>query len=463
MGAVRGALRPRAVLVVMVAVALVALAAGLLVIDRIGETLIDQRQQAVAEAARDYFVAFAHEEGLAPLAKALDLRERTRPAGGGFRYAVYDAEGRFLGGARLADAEDLPAQGRARIRLLTPGKHSPWQVLVQPLSVGGTLVVYENIHERAAFRRALIVSGAIALVGALGALLACGLWFNRQLLRRIEAVAGTAERIADGDLAARAPAAPQGDVFDRLGLSLNAMLDRIEALMTGMRTVTDSLAHDLRSPLTRLRADIARAAEPGLSEVSRSRALVAAQGEAERALATLSALMDIARAEAGLSSEMMAPVDLAGLIADLGELFGPVIEDAGQTFTVAPWSAPLVVQGHELLLRQAVGNLLHNAALHAGPGAAVSLALEEDEDGVRIIVQDRGRGVPAEHRGRVQERFVRLDSARTTPGAGLGLAIAAACARLHGGVLDLQDAEPGLRAVIGLRRHGRFTARTEAG
>lgn len=458
-----GALRPRTVLLVMVAVAVVSLVTGLIMVDRIGEALIEQRQQDVAETARDYFVAFAHEEGLAPLAKALDLRERTRHADVGFRYALFDAQGRLLGGARLGEADDLPSQGRARIRLLPSSHHKRWEVLVQPLSVGGSLVVYEDIHERAAFRRALIASGATALIVALGAMLACGLWFNRRLLHRIEAVTETAERIAAGDLAARAPVAPRGDVFDRLGLSLNAMLDRIEALMTGMRTVTDSLAHDLRSPLTRLRADIARAAEPDLADVSRNRALVAAQGEADRALATLSALMDIARAEAGLSKEMMGPVDLAGLVADLGELFGPVIEDAGQTFTTAAWSAPLVIQGHETLLRQAVGNLLHNAALHAGPGSTTVLALEEDEDLVRIVVQDSGPGIPEDQRGRVQERFVRLDAARTKPGTGLGLAIAAACARLHGGALDLQDADPGLRAVISLRRRARFTPPSEAG
>jgi signal transduction histidine kinase len=442
----RGQLRPGAVILVMMAVAVTALAVGLLMIDRMGEEIIDRRQHAVAEAARDYFVAFAHEEGLPPLARALDLRERT-DRGGAFRYAVFAPDGRLLGGARLL-GEKLPSAGAARLHLLDAERRSPWEVLIQPLSVGGTLVVYEDIQERRAFRLALVASAGVALIVGLSAVLIAGIWLNRRLLRRAELIAATASQIAAGELSARAPADPRGDVFDRLGVSMNAMLDRIEALMTGMRTVTDSLAHDLRSPLTRLRADLAHAQDPDLGERARLDAIGRAQDEADRALATFSALLDIARAESGLSREMMAPVDLTALVAEVGELFSPVIEDAGQTFVAPDPNGFLIVRGHELMLRQAVGNLLHNAALHAGPGAVVRLDLEEAPGWVRIVVADSGAGIAAEHRGRVKERFVRLDAARSAPGSGLGLSIAAACARLHGGDLELEDAEPGLRAAI---------------
>ena len=445
-------LRPGAVIFVMLLVTVSALAVGLLMVDRIGEAIIAERQQAVAAAARDYFVAFAHEEGAEPLARALDLRERTDP-GGAFRYALYAEDGRLLGGARLAPVERLPASGEARMKIFSEGRDSPWRVLVQPLSTGGTLVVYEDIGERIAFRRALVASAGAALAAALAVVLLAAVWFNRRLLGRIEALAATAGRIAEGDLSARTEVHPKGDVFDRLGEAMNGMLDRIEELMTGMRTVTDSLAHDLRSPLTRMRADLSRALDPAIADGERLDAIAQAHDETDRALSTLSALMDIARAEAGLSRDMMAPVDLTALAAEVGELFAPVIEDAGQTFLPPEPRPPLVVQGHELILRQAVGNLLHNAAHHAGDGAQVRLALEQAPGMVRIVVSDTGPGIPPEHRGRVRERFVRLDEARSRPGGGLGLAIAAACAKLHGGTLELEDAHPGLRAVIVLADH----------
>lgn len=442
-------LRPGAVIALMLAVALSALAVGLFTVDRIGEAIIAERQRAVAMAARDYFVAFAHEEGLAPLARALDLRERTDPAGA-FRYALYSEDGRRLGGADIAPVERLPEVGEARLKIQNEGRNAPWRVIVQPLSTGGTLVVYEDISERIAFRRALVASAGVALLAAVGVVVLAGLWLNRRLLARMESLATTAHRIAEGDLSARTEIHPKGDVFDRLGESMNGMLDRIEELMTGMRTVTDSVAHDLRSPLTRMRADLSQALEPDLPEQNRQEAIAAAHDEADRALAMLSALMDIARAEAGLSRDMMAPVDLAALVAEVGELFAPVVEDAGQVFIPQEARPPLFIEGHELILRQAVGNLLHNAAQHAGPGAEVRLFLEEEAGRIRIVVTDTGPGIPEEHRGRVRERFVRLDEARSRPGGGLGLAIAAACAKLHGGALNLEDAHPGLRVVIDL-------------
>jgi signal transduction histidine kinase len=217
--------------------------------------------------------------------------------------------------------------------------------------------------------------------------------------------------------------------------------------------VADSLAHDLRSPLTRMRSALARAQDAGEDEVARSNAIAAAQREAERTLATLTALLDIARAETGLSREMMRPVDLGELAADVAEFFAPALEDAGQSLAVTAPEGTLMAEAHEPLLRQAIGNLLHNASQYAGSGAAVQLSVESGEgDEVRIVVADTGHGVPKDQRGRVQERFVRLDPARGAGGSGLGLAIVAACAKLHGGALRLEDNSPGLRAVMEFKR-----------
>jgi len=243
-------------------------------------------------------------------------------------------------------------------------------------------------------------------------------------------------------------------------------MERIEELLTGMRTVTDSIAHDLRSPLTRMKGALARALEPGATEAERLDAIDAAHDEADRALATLSALLDIARAETGLSREMMQMIDVAALVEELVDFFTPVIEDAGQHLEIVVPPAPVVVRAHPALLRQAIGNLLHNAAHYAGAGAVVRVSVEEDDDsGVRLTVADTGVGVPENQRGRVQQRFVRLDPARGVGGSGLGLAIVAACANYC--ARPSGPAPPGDRQPVAqrrpLRRRRRLGARLGRG
>lgn len=441
---IRGAKPGTLALIVAGAVA-VALALGLLVVDLAGERLIARRQHLVAETARDYFVAFAHQEGLASMAKALD--QRARNEAGAFEYAVFDNDGSRLGGASLLDADGLPEPGYATRSIAG----ADYEILVQPMAVGGTLVIYENLADRRAFHWAIIGAAGAGLLASLAIVAVAALILGRLLVRRAQGIAVAAEMIAAGDLTARAPVAGVGDVFDDLAGAVNAMLARIEALMTGMRTVTDSLSHDLRSPLTRLRGALNRAQDDALPEVDRLVLIAQAQAQCEEVLATFSALLDIARAESGLSRDMMAPLDLAALVRDLGELFEPVIEDADQVQALEVPEGPLPFLGHELILRQALGNLLHNAARYAGPGARVTLALSANSHGcVSLIIADTGPGVPEADRGRVLERFVRLDETRATSGSGLGLAIAAACAKLHGGQLVLEDNQPGLRVVLSL-------------
>jgi signal transduction histidine kinase len=443
----RGA-RPAVLALVVAASVGLALLVGLFVVDVAGERLIAQRQRAVAQTARDYFVAFAHEQGLPPMAKALDHRARSE--GGAFDYAVFDNDGRRLGGVDLQTIEQVPEPGFSTQRIGQGAGAADYEVLVQPMSVGGTLVIYENLADRQAFHWAIMTAMGAALLVSLAIVAGAGVWMGSLLVRRAQGVARAADQIAGGDLTARAPIDGAHDVFDELAGSVNAMLTRIEELMTGMRTVTDSLSHDLRSPLTRVRGALSRALEEDLAEDQRLALIVEAQAQCEQVLATFGALLDIARAESGLSRDLMAPLDLSALVLDLGELFEPVIEDAGQALAVAAPAEAVDFTGHELILRQALGNLLHNAARYAGPGAAITLALEDAAEVVRLVVADTGPGVPAAHRGRVQERFVRLDETRGTPGSGLGLAIAAACAKLHGGRLVLEDNHPGLRVVLEL-------------
>jgi signal transduction histidine kinase len=436
--------RPSVLALVVAGAVAVALALGMAGVYLTADRLIEQRQRLVAETARDYFVAFAHEEGLASMARALDNRAHNEH--GAFDYAVFDNDGQRIGGTTLLAAADLPEPGYS-IRTVAD---TDYEILVQPMSVGGMLIIYENLADRRAFHRAILSSVGATLVASLAIVALAALWLGRLLVRRAEGVAVAADRIAAGDLSARAPIAGAKDVFDELAGSVNAMLARIEELMTGMRTVTDSLSHDLRSPLTRLRGSLNRALDEDLSGDARLALIAEAQGQCEQVLATFSALLDIARAETGLSRDLMAPLDLAEMVRDLGELFEPVIEDAGQVLTVQAPDTPVTLVGHELILRQALGNLLHNAARYAGDGAGVVLSLEPGETEIRLVVADSGPGVPSDQRGRVVERFVRLDETRSKAGSGLGLAIAVACAKLHGGRLDLEDNHPGLRVLLRL-------------
>lgn len=435
------------------AAALVALAAvvfGLFLVDRLGERAIARQQTAMADAARDYFVAFARDEGVRGLAAALN-RHAQQESADGFRYALEDRAGHMIAGADVVSSLDAPDAGW---RTVVEPDSSPlrlWRVLAQPLSGGYTLIVAEDLSARDALRKAVFRGSELAVALAAFGAAAGGMGLNAMLMRRTRTIAHTAERIAAGDLSARAPVRAGGDVFDDLGQAMNRMLTRIEELMTGMRTVTDSIAHDLRSPLTRLKGALMRASEPGASETARAQALDDANAEADQVLAMLNALLDIAHAESGLSLENMQRIDIAGLVLGMADLFGPVAEDAGQVLVTDAPSIPVLARAHPALLRQAVGNLLHNAVIHAGPGAMVTVKVEETAPGcTRISVADDGPGVPSEHLGRVQERFVRLEAARTTAGSGLGLALVAACAKLHGGRLVLGDNRPGLVAALEL-------------
>ena len=235
----------------------------------------------------------------------------------------------------------------------------------------------------------------------------------------------------------------------------NEMLDQNEALVTGMRTATESLAHDLRTPLMRLQRSISAAREIG-DPARREEFLAIAEAEAEHALRTFSALIDLARAEAGLSRDAMEHTDLAALATDVADLFEPVAEERLQRLERDIHPAAGVA--HRQILFQALGNLLENAIKYSPAGSRLRLRLEPAtaQRGPAFVVEDAGPGIPAHAREQVLRPFVRLESAGRKPGSGLGLAIASAAARLHGGQLVLEDAAPGLRVrlQLGVERRG---------
>ena len=442
-------LTPSSFLLFVAVLAVAASAAALIVAYGAGESIISERERAEALAERDLLEQVDVEQGLTSLTAA--VARQAVFAAAGEHVGLFDGKGQALAG----DVTSFQPEFRnVDWKVVQTGQHPRYtlHVVGSTLNDGAVLVVGRSLSNIRRFERAILYgfAAAVAIVGAAG--LAAALVMNFLILQRVDAIANTAERIAAGDLSARSPVADRRDPFGRVGASLNAMLERIEELLTGMRTVTDSLAHDLRSPLTRVKGALARAMHAGAGEEERLDALDAAHSEVERTLATLSAMLDIARAETGLSREMMVEVDVAALVEELADFFTPVIEDAGQRMVACVDEQPVLAHGHEALLRQAVGNLLHNASVYAGEGAVVRASVEDAGELVRIIVADTGGGVPEDQRGRVQERFVRLDPARSAGGTGLGLAIVAACAKLHGGVLRLEDNCPGLRAVLEIRR-----------
>ena len=436
---------PSSFLLFVAVLAVAASAAALIVVYRTGEGIISERERAEALAERDLLEQVDVEQGLDSLAAA--VTRRTLFATAGEHFGLFDAKGQALAGD-LTSFD--PVFRSVDWKVVRVGQHPRYtlHVVASTLNDSAILVVGRSLSNTRRFERSILYgfASAVGIVAVAG--LAAGLVMNFIILQRVDAIANTAERIAAGDLSARSPLADRRDPFGRVGASLNAMLERIEELLTGMRTVTDSLAHDLRSPLTRVKGALARAMHEGASEQERLDAVEVAHDEVERTLATLSAMLDIARAETGLSREMMVQVDVTALVDELADFFTPVIEDAGQRLVFHAPELAVMAKGHEALLRQAVGNLLHNASQYAGEGAVVRASVAQDGEQVRITVADTGTGVPEDQRGRVQERFVRLDPARGHGGTGLGLAIVAACAKLHRGVLRLEDNAPGLRAVL---------------
>jgi signal transduction histidine kinase len=288
-------------------------------------------------------------------------------------------------------------------------------------------------------RAAAALAWSPPIAGGLAALAALGLGFllAKGLERRLAGVSTAAQAVMAGDLTRRLPESGRGDEFDRLSATINTMLARIETLVAEVRQVTDDVAHDLRSPLSRLRqrleAALARTREPEADAA----VLEAALDELDQIMATFAALLRIARAEAGTGREGFAVLDLSALTAAVAEVYAPAAEEAGRRIDAA--IAPgLQVAGNATLLRQALANLLDNALSHgAGP---IRVALRP---GAVLEVVDDGPGIPPEEREKVTRRFYRLDRSRGTPGTGLGLALVAAIARLHGGTLTLADGPDG--------------------
>jgi signal transduction histidine kinase len=285
----------------------------------------------------------------------------------------------------------------------------------------------------------LVVTVVLALVG--------GSMMSRSMVRRLEVINETSREIMQGDLSRRIPTKGSGDDFDQLTDNLNSMLDRIELLMEDVRRVSDNIAHDLRTPLSRLRQHLELLKMQAPSDEQQRESVEQALAEADGLLATFNALLRIARIESAAQRAGFADVDLAELARDVAELYEPLAENKRQRFTTNVQDA-VHIDGDRDLLFQAVANLIDNAIKYTPVGGEIELTLQAHDGGARIIVADNGPGIPAEARDQVLQRFFRLDTSRTTPGSGLGLSLVAAVVKLHRAHLLLSDNKPGLRVAL---------------
>ena len=291
--------------------------------------------------------------------------------------------------------------------------------------------------------RAFVWASGLALLLAI----AGGTLLGTNFLRRIDTITRTSRAIMEGDLSARIPVRGTHDEIDQLIVSLNAMLARIQQLMDGLRQVSSDIAHDLRTPLGRLRQQLEDARERATTTADYQAATEAAIEEADELLATFSALLRIAQVEAGAQRSAFAAFDLSGLVKSLGETYEPVAEDAGHFLDVAVQDG-ISFTGDRQLVAQLLTNLLENALRHTPEGTRVFLGLARTDSGVEIVVADNGPGIPDAERDKVFDRFYRLDRSRSTAGSGLGLAMVKAIAGLHGLSIRLEDAKPGLRVIL---------------
>jgi signal transduction histidine kinase len=409
---------------------------------------IERQTEATLSAEVTGLAEQYEQRGLSGLVQIVAARS-AGDRGDGMLYLVTNPRGRPLAG-NLADwpagLSTRPGALSFQLDMRVDGRleRHPARGILFAIPDGFRLLVGRDISDAEAYRdrirTTLLWSGLLALaIGVLG-----GRVLSRNRLRRVEPVTRPADRVVAGDLSDRGPRAGTNDEFDQLAANLNGMLDQIERLMTAMREVTDNVAHDLKTPLARLRARLELALLGSRDGAGQNEAIRAAIEEADRLLATFNALLSIAEAEAGASGRRGERLDLAAIVAAAVELYEPLAEASGVAlrFDGAPGT---IIEGDRHLLSQAVANLLDNALKYGGgeTGGEIAVAVGRRGDRALIEVADRGPGIPESDRESVFDRFVRLEPSRSTPGNGLGLSLVRAVAGRHGGAVTLTDNRPG--------------------
>jgi signal transduction histidine kinase len=364
----------------------------------------------------------------------------------GFYYLYQDADG-------AAQAGNLPAMDPLDGVREWPQTHGLERSVFSAIrgrgvSVpGGYLFVGWSTHQLNEMEEMVVGSFAWALAACIVLALAGGWAMSARLMRRIETVSNTSRNIIGEDLRQRLPVTRAGDELDHLAGSVNAMLDRIETLMEDLRQVTTDIAHDLRTPLTRLRQRMELAGRPGIDIETLRNTLAGSVTEIDAILSIFAALLHIAQLQSGPRHAAFQDVDLSELLGTICELYKPMAEENGQFLQVTV-EASLAVKGERELLLQLFANLTENALRHTPRGSTISIAASRLAGNLAVSVVDNGPGIPDNMREKVLQRFFRLEVSRTTAGNGLGLSLAEAIIKVHGARLELADAAPGLRASV---------------
>ena len=366
---------------------------------------------------------------------------------------LFDANGRQITGNLAAMPRTKgPLRGGYQTALIRFREQTaPHEAAIVALKLphGQWLISGRTIGYGLELRDTLERSLLIALLGAVVLGLAGGIIVAQYVGRRVGSIVAVTDRISARDLTRRIPLSGGSDAFDRLSRQINEMLDRISALMEELRMLTDSIAHDLRSPVSRLQAAAQAAAETSDS-AERDQQLSNVVRQADSLMRILTTVLEISRSEALTSRSQFAWFDVGELGAELSEMYEPVAEEAATVLRFDRPATPVELFGHRQLIAQAVSNLIENAVRYGANGGEILVRVSRHASQLEIAVADHGPGIPAERRSEALRRFGRLDSSRSEEGAGLGLALATAIAHLHDGKLKLDDNQPGLRATLEL-------------
>ncbi len=379
-----------------------------------------------------------------------------RAEGAERRDALYLLTNRFgtvLAGNMMRWPPDVePGSGWVELDLIrtASGETVPISAASLRLRGGERLLVGRDASARRQFEQVLLKTMGLALLAALALSLLTGGLLTRLVFSRLQETARTADEIVSGDLTRRIPLRGSGDEIDQMAGTLNEMLDRIEELVSNLRTTSNAIAHDLRSPLSRLRQKIEALGEPGLAPPTREVDGARALAEVDHLLRVLTQLTAISRAEAGLGRDQFEQVDPARLLRDVAELYDPLAAERDIALLVEASADPL--PGHPALLAQALSNLIENALRYAPDGSTIRLSATSTDTNLCLAVADEGPGVPEADLHRLDQPFVTLDPSRGDGASGLGLALVAAIARMHGGRFEARRLTPGFEAALTLAR-----------
>lgn len=399
----------------------------------------------IAGLAERYQIA-----GLSGLTDLIEDRLARQPSGSSL-YLVTDASRRPLVGNLSAWPKVTPDEaGWLNFRLDTRDDEPIHWARARSFRLQGgfLLLAGRDMYELQAIRSTIVRTMVWGIVLMVVLALLGGILVSRGRIRRVRIIHEAIGDFVAGDLTRRIPQDPTGDDIEQLVENLNQMLGELEKLVDGVRRVSDNIAHDLRTPLARLKNRL-ESLRPQAEDPERREIVEEAVAEADGLLDTFNALLRIARIESGQRRKAFSNVDLRALIDDVAELYDPILEEAGLELRLES-QADLEVVGDRDLLFQALANLVDNTLKHVPAGGRVSIEAQKEGDGLLLAVGDNGPGIPAIERDRALERFHRLDSSRSTPGAGLGLSLVAAVAELHQAQLELRDNHPGLRVELHL-------------